>query len=444
MKRKSRVISFSLLYIFLSVLNVFSGELDRSKPEDVGMSSDRLSRIDIMLKNIADKNTAKGAVAAVTRHGRLVYLKAIGEMDEEKPMQEDTIFRICSQTKLVTSVAVMMLYEEGRFNLNEPISKYIPEFKDTMVLIEDSTAIDGYKLVHPNREITIRDLLAHTSGISYAFWGRPFISEWYLKAGVSDGLYATPGTISDNIKKLAQCPLLFHPGDRYEYGLNIDVLGYFVEIISGMPLDQFFQKRIFEPLGMQDTFFFLPENKISRLAAVYGYDEHGGLRKIHGKIVGPGFLNSKINSNIYDPTYPYQGPRTCFFGGAGLSSTAYDYMLLCQMLLNGGKLNGARLLSRLTVELMTRNHAGDKYIWLTGEGWRVGLGGTTLYDRDQRGYIMPNGTFHWAGYFATDFDIDFENDMTYVLFSQRTPDQNYQAEEFDILRVLTHAAIITE
>lgn len=217
MKTTSRVISPLFLCLLLSISNAFSQGLESTKPEDVGMSSVRLSRIDKLLKAIVDKNTAKGAVAAVARHGKLVYLKATGDMDEGKPMQEDTIFRICSQTKLVTSVAVMILYEEGQFNLNEPISKYIPEFKDTMVLIEDSSASKGYNLVPPKREITIRDLLAHTSGISYAFWGRPYIAEWYLNAGVSDGLSETDGTIADNIKKLAKCPLLFHPGE----GMNM-------------------------------------------------------------------------------------------------------------------------------------------------------------------------------------------------------------------------------
>jgi len=444
MKTTSRVISLLFLCLLLSISNAFSQGLESTKPEDVGMSSVRLSRIDRLLKAIVDKNTAKGAVAAVARHGKLVYLKATGDMDEGKPMQEDTIFRICSQTKLVTSVAVMILYEEGQFNLNEPISKYIPEFKDTMVLIEDSSASKGYNLVPPKREITIRDLLAHTSGISYAFWGRPYIAEWYLNAGVSDGLSETEGTIADNIKKLAKCPLLFHPGEGYEYGLNIDVLGYFVEIVSRMPLDKFFRERIFELLGMKDSYFFLPEDKISRLAAIYAYDENGGLSKLRKKITGPGFLNPKINSNVFDPTYPYKGPRTCFFGGAGLSSTALDYMRLCQMILNKGELNGVRLLSPLTVELMTRNHAGDHNIWLAGKGWQVGFGGVTLDDRDQAGHIIPNGTFNWGGYYATSFDIDFKNDMIYMLFTQRTPNQTYQTEEFGKLRVLAHVAIIEE
>jgi CubicO group peptidase (beta-lactamase class C family) len=195
---------------------------------------------------------------------------------------------------------------------------------------------------------------------------------------------------------------------------------------------------------MEDTYFFLPEDKISRLTAIYEYDENGALIKLNKKVTGPGFLNPKINSNVFDPTYPYRGPRSCFFGGAGLSSTALDYMRFCQMILNKGILNGVRLLSPLTVDLMTRNHAGDYDIWLVGKGWHVGFGGVTLHDRDQNGYIMPNGTFNWGDYYSTNFEIDFKNDMIYMLFTQRSPYQNYQAGEFDKLRVLTHAAIVLE
>ena len=436
----------SLCFVFI-IPNVYCAELETAIPEEAGMSSERLSRIDNLLQGIVDKKTAKGAVAAVARHGKLVYLKAFGDMDEGKPMQKNTIFRICSQTKLVTSVAVMMLYEKGLFNLNEPISKYIPEFKDTKVLIEDSSAPEGYKLVPPKREITIRDLLAHTSGISYAFWGRPFIAEWYLNAGVVDILYSPSGTIADNIKKLATCPLLFHPGERLEYGHNTDVLGYFVEIVSGMRLDKFFKERIFDPLGMNDTHFFLPSEKVSRLAAVYEPDGKGGLHKIEKKVARPSILNPEIKTDIFDPSYPYKGPRTYFSGGGGLCSTALDYMRFCQMILNKGELDGVRLLSPLTVELMTRNHAGnvDTFLldFIAGKGWQIAMGGAVLVDRDQVGHIIPNGTFCWGGYFSTNFDIDFQNNMIYMLNTQRKS-RTDPVEEFNKLRVLSHAAIIED
>jgi CubicO group peptidase (beta-lactamase class C family) len=318
MKAKAYLFSLVLITAAFCTVPGNGAGLQLTRPEDVGISSLRLARIDNLLQGMVDGKTSKGAVAAVARHGKLVYLKAFGEQDDGKPMREDTIFRICSQTKLVTSVAVMMLYEEGLFTLNEPIAKYIPEFKDTPVLIADSLAMKGYRLVPPKRGITIRDLLAHTSGISYAFWGRPFIAEWYLKAGVSDGLSETPGSIADNIRKLAQCPLLFHPGDAYEYGLNTDVLGYFVEVVSGMTLAQFFQERILNPLGMQDTHFFLPEAKISRLAAVYESDGRGGLRKLVSKVTGPGLANPEVKSNVFDPFYPYRGSRTCFSGAVSV------------------------------------------------------------------------------------------------------------------------------
>jgi len=444
MKTLSRSFSTLLIGIVIFVSCKYNETFEPTIPESVGMSSDCLFNINKLLQDIVDKKTAKGAVAAIARHGKLVYLKAIGEMDDGKPMQENTIFRICSQTKLVTSIAVMMLFEEGHFTLNEPISKYIPEFKETMVLELDSTSTEGYRLVPPKREITIRDLLAHTSGISYAFWGRPIIAEWYIKAGVSDGLSETEGTIADNIKKLAKCPLLFHPGEGFEYGLNTDVLGYFVEIVSGIPLDKFFRERIFEPLEMHDTYFFLPEDKISRLAAIYGYDTLGNLVKLNEKIKGPAFGNPYVSTNIFDPTYPYKGPRSCFSGGGGLSSTAMDYMRLCQMMLNKGTLNGVRLLSVSTVEFMMRNHAGEYPNYLTGEGFHMGFGGVTINNPDPTGSILPVGTFGWGGYYATSFDIDFKNEMIYVLMTQRSPYQDFHNQEFEKLRILAHVAIIEE
>jgi CubicO group peptidase (beta-lactamase class C family) len=338
----------------------------------------------------------------------------------------------------------MMLFEEGLFTLNEPVSRYIPEFRKTMVLIEDSTYNKGYRLVPPRREITIRDLLSHTSGISYAFSGRPFIAEWYIKEGVSDCLSETEGTIADNIKKLAKCPLLFHPGEGYEYGLNTDVLGYLVEIVSGIPLDSFFLERIFEPIGMKDTYFFLPEDKVSRLVAIYDYDKDGNLIKLEDRVEGPAFDNPSVNTNIYDPTYPYQGPRSCFSGGAGLSSTAMDYMRLCQMILNGGFLDGVRLLGPNTVEFMMRNHAGAHGTNALGQGIHMGFGGSTVNNPDPSGSILPVGTFAWGGYYATSFDIDFKNDMIYVFFTQRSPYGSFHGQEFAKLRVMVHAAIIEE
>jgi CubicO group peptidase (beta-lactamase class C family) len=444
MKKSPKFLFILFLSLFLFISCEKPGTLEPVTPETVGISADRLIHIDNLLENIVEQKNAKGVVAAIARKGKLVYMNAVGDMDEGKPMEENTIFRICSQTKLVTSIAVMMLFEEGHFTLNESISNYIPEFSDTKVLIEDSTSAKGYHLVPPKREITLRDLLAHTSGISYAFWGRPYIAEWYINAGVSDGLSETDGTIADNIKRLAACPLLFHPGEGYEYGLNIDVLGYFVEIVSGVPLDQFFRERIFEPLGMKDTYFFLPEEKVSRLAAVYDYDSTGNLVRLDSRKTGPGFGNNTVNTNVYDATYPYKGARSCFFGGAGLSSTAMDYMRLCQMILNKGTFNNVRLLSPHAVDYMMRNHAGTYGGDSLGEGFHVAFGGSVVDDPDPSGTFLPAGTFGWGGYYATSFDIDFKNKMIYILFTQRSPYQNFHGQEFAKFRVLAHAAIIEE
>ena len=439
--------SFMLLSIFLFVVNLYSAALPIAVPEQVGMSSERLSRLDALLDRMIETDAAKGVVVGVARHGKMVYLKARGEMDDGKAMQTDTIFRICSMSKFVTSVALMMLYEEGLFNLNDPVSNYIPEFKETKVLVKDTSAAQGYKLVPPKRAMTIRHLLAHTSGISYAFWGRPIFAEMYIEAGVSDGLAETDATLAENVKKLAKCPLLFHPGDDYEYGLNTDVIGYLVEILSGMHLDKFFEQRIFNPLGMKDTYFFLPADKISRLAAIYEDDGTGHLRKLTDKVTRPGIIDPNFNTNVYDPTYSYQGPRRYFSGGAGLNSTVEDYVRFCQMILNGGELNGIRLLSPLTIELMMRDHGGNTKPWIIEDGWHTAMGGFTLEDRDQVGHIMANGTFTWEGFYRTKFEIDFKNNLIYMLFTQRSPLLPHLIalpDEFNKLRVLTHAAVVDD
>jgi CubicO group peptidase (beta-lactamase class C family) len=411
------------------------------------MSSAHLQKIDRVLQKMIDDGETKGVLAAVARKGKFVYLKAFGEMDEGKPMEVDTIFRICSQSKLVTNVGLMMLFEEGLFRLNDPISKYIPEFKETKVLVEDKSVSEGYKLVPPKREITIRDLITHTSGLTYAFWGRPIIAEWYVKEGVSDGLVTTGGTMADNIKKLAKCPLLFHPGEAYEYGLNTDVLGYLIEILSGMSLDKFFEERIFKPLGMVDTYFYLPEEKVSRLAAIYESDGNGGVRKIEDRVYkGPSIFSPELKTNVYDALYPYAGPKTFFSGGAGLSSTIIDYIRFCQMLVNKGELDGIRVLSPFTVDFMLNTNLiidNDIDQWLVRQGWYTTMGGITLENPGVGGYFAAPGSFSWGGYYRTDYEFDVENELVFILFTQRVVYMD-QSEEFDLLRIISHGAILSK
>jgi CubicO group peptidase (beta-lactamase class C family) len=442
MKNFKKLLKWTLIFLaifFLVVSSGYSKGLITGTPEEVGMSAERLNRIDDLFTDFIEKQKIKGSVAMVARDGKVVYFKAFGEMDDGKPMQKDTIFRICSMSKPINAVAVMILWEKGLFLLNDPIAKYIPEFKDVQVIEKDDSE-KGYKLVPAKRPITIRHLLSHTSGISYSFWGRPILAQMYLDAGVVDGISVTEGTIAEGVKKLATCPLLFHPGEGWEYGLNNDVLGYFVEVISGMPYDQFLKTTIFDPLEMEDTYFFLPPEKVSRQASVYEPNPAGGIQKLDRKVVARGLL-SKTNSYIYDPFYSYQGPGTYFSGGGGLVSTAPDYMRFSMMLLNGGDLDGVRLLSPTTVELMTRNHIGKQGLWFVGPEFKYGLGFGVVKNRDATGSILSNGTFNWGGFYYTRFAINPEQKLIFMFFSQLHPYRHIIDLEQKYLTV-THQAIV--
>lgn len=381
---------------------------------NLGLSSERLQRIgNTIEKSIADERIA-GAVALVARHGQVAYLKGFGMMDKEaqKPMETDTIFRICSMTKPITSVAVMMLYEEGHFLLSEPISNFIPEFRDMQVLDPqfpgDATSPPG-NLVAAKRPITIRHLLTHTAGLTY-HWN-PRLGKTYLEGRVGHGLTVENGAIGEAVKRLAGMPLLFHPGDAYEYSLADDVLGYLVEVVSGTSLDQFFKERIFNPLGMRDTYFFLPDEKTSRLAAAYTYYEEKGLQRFPDEPIVEETL-------VYSADYPYSGPKTYFSGGGGLSSTAEDYFRFCQMLLNGGELGGLRMLSRKSVELLSKDHVGRL---LPGDGYGLGFGVNTSIN-DASAELASMGAYYWGGFFYTSFIIDPKEELIAIFMGQLHPD----------------------
>ena len=380
-----------------------------ASPEEVGLSSDRLERIANAIQRSVDEGRISGGVALVARHGKVAYLKAVGNADRDakKPMRTDNLFRICSMTKPFTSVAVMMLYEEGRFMLNQPVSDFIPEFKNMKVLNppfpQDKTSPPG-ALVDAKRPITIRHLLTHTSGLTY---GGARLGETYRKAGVATGLLQQEGTISEMIKKLAAQPLMFQPGDTWEYSLADDVLGYLVEVVSGTPLDKFFEERIFKPLGMKDTCFYLPDDKVARLATAYSYDAEKRLQPI---------LDGQVMEGYYSADYPYRGPRTFFAGGAGLSSTAEDYYRFCQMMLNGGQLNGKRLLSRKSVELMSHDHVGEKR-----QDGGYGLGFGVNSEPQHLTELGSMGTYYWGGFFYTSFVIDPKEDMIAIFMGQLHP-----------------------
>jgi len=407
--------------------------LPAAHPEEVGLSSQRLERIDKLMQDYVDRGQVAGVIALIARQGKVAYCKSFGVMDEGKPMRADTIFRIASMTKPITSVAVMILLEEGRILLNDPLSKYLPEFKNPQVLVSDGPGEGQFHLVPAKREITIRHLLNHTSGITYGFWGRPHLYPLYTKAGISDGLVQTEGTIAEGVAKIARMPLMNQPGEAWEYGLNTDVLGHLVEVVSGMPLDQFFAERIFKPLGMVDTYFFLPESKLPRLAAVYTPNEQGGLRRLSDGSV-------KMGYELFSASWHYKGPRTYFSGGAGLVSTAADYLRFLQMLLNGGELDGVRLLGPRTVELMTRNQIGDLDVFLRSPGYKFGLGFAVLADPEKSGRIESRGEYNWGGFFYTRFWVDPREGLIGIMLPQIRPNRHLDLDEK--FRILTYQAIM--
>jgi len=398
----------SLLFLIISFscrqtteLNV-APDLKESSPLTAQVSEERLIRIDNMIKQAVDSGWIAGAVGFIARDGIIVYNKSFGMSDVEKKtvMHTNDIFRIASQTKAITSVAVMMLFEEGKFLLDDPISKYIPEFANPVVLDKFNEKDTTYTTVKANREITIRDLLTHTSGIDYAGIGSPHMNAIYAKAGIPTGFVSERIFLADKIRKLGKLPLVHQPGERFTYGLNVDVLGNLVEVLSGETLDQYFHKHIFEPLGMNDTYFYLPAAKANRLVNVTTED------KSH-------HLTNASSDFVKYPTVD----GTYYSGGAGLSSTIKDYAIFLQMMLNNGKYNGKTLLARHTVELMTTNQIGDISLGMN----KFGLGFEITTANGQKKLGMSEGSFSWGGYFATNYWADPKERLVGLIFMQQSP-----------------------
>ena len=345
-----------------------------------------------------------GLVALVARRGKIIYNKAFGfaKIESNTPMLTDHIFRIASQTKAITSVAAMMLWEEGLFELDEPISKYISTFKNPTILDTFDENTGTYTSIPAKKEITIRQLLTHSSGIGYGLIDpNKGIRMIYKQAGIIDAWSTEPDRLSENIKRLSELPLVFEPGEKYRYSLGIDVIGYLIEIVSGMRLDSFMQERLFEPLGMEDTFFYLPKEKEERLVTPYT-NKSGEWLKYQGS---PGY---------YDADFPVKGAKTYFSGGAGLSSTALDYATFMQMILNGGELNGTRFLSRTTVATM--NAAQIEM----GQGALAhGLAfGVTNENSVALGGLGSEGSFSWGGYFNSQYFADPKEEILGIILKQ--------------------------
>jgi CubicO group peptidase (beta-lactamase class C family) len=406
---KHLIFSTMILFIFTGLTaqtksTQKSPVLTEASPESVGVSADRLARINKMCTEAVQNGDLPGIVSMVVRNGKIVHWKAYGMADNQagRTLKRDDIFRIASQSKAITSTAVMMLWEEGKFRLDDPVSKFIPEFKNPQVLKSFKYADTTYTTEPAKSEITIRHLLTHTSGIGYGIIdGDERMKMIYQKAGVTD-LFTTENiSIAESVKKLAKLPLHHNPGEKYTYSEGLDVLGYFIEVVSGMPFDKFLQTRIFDPLGMNDTRFYFPEDKAARLVAVQ--------QKVNGKW-------EKYPVTFYDTDYPVKGAKTFFSGGAGLSSTVKDYATFLQMYLNGGELNGIRILSRKTVESIMGNQTGELY---GSPNEHYGLAFGVLTEKGQsKGGLGSEGTFQWGGYFNTSYFADPKENVIGLIFKQ--------------------------
>jgi CubicO group peptidase (beta-lactamase class C family) len=417
---------------FLALAVGRADELPRGDATTAGFSKEKLEAITAAIKKAVDDKKIAGGSMLIARHGKVVHFSPAGMQDVEAktPLSEKTIFRIASMSKPITSVAVMILVDDGKINVTDPLSKYVPEFKDMKVLVPDK---DGKKhdLAPAKREITIHDLLTHSSGITYGLLNKPFVSEKYADAGIIDGLIETKETIGDNVKRLAKLPLVCQPGAAWEYGLSIDVLGYVVEVASGNTLDEFLRERVFKPLKMDDTYFVLPKEKRSRLAVIYqpGKDS---LTRFGEKPLVQGAM--KVSAN-----YPINDESKYYSGGAGLVSTAGDYFRFCQMMLNRGELNGQHILKADTVDRMTKNQLGDLRIMFPGfDLMGYGFGILSEKGKETSKEATGIGSYSWGGAFGTYFWIDPKNDLIGVFMTQAFPPDFMLGNE---MKKLTYAAI---
>jgi len=377
--------------------------LPSAAPEAVGLSPERLERLTATFHEYVAKEELPGAVILVARHGNVAYLEAFGMLDRERalPMRTDAVFRIASQTKALVSVAVMMLQEEGKLLLSDPVGKYLPEFGSTTVAVPRE---GGYDVVPARRPITLRDLLTHTAGIGY---GSGVARDRWEAAGIQGWYFAhRDEPVGATVARMAALPFDAHPGDAFVYGYGTDILGVVVEVVGGLPLDEFLRLRILEPLGMRDTHFYLPPEKRERLATVYGRTDPPGLRR------GPEGGGMQGQGDYVE------GPRRSFSGGAGFLSTAADYARFLQLLLNGGELDGVRILSHKSVELMTADHVGSRY---STPGAGFGLGFQVTKDLGARGHLGSVGEYGWGGAYHSTYWVDPWEQLVVVYFTQLIP-----------------------
>lgn len=392
-----------LFLLLLSLVPTLALGAERVRPEEVGLSSERLSRIGEFALAEMEKGRIAGAVSLVARRGHIVYFESAGKADieEGRAMREDSIFRIASMTKPIVSLAVMMLHEEGRFLLDDPISRFIPELgKLRVAVVPEGEAVspEALETVPAAREITIHDLLTHRSGFTYGFINQGPVGELYRRTRLLES-----STNEELVRKLAELPLVHQPGTTFEYSHSTDVLGRLLEVVSGQRLDRFLEERILLPLGMKDTKFYLSADEAKRLVTLYQRGESPSLKPLDGG------RESRL----------VVGPKTWFSGGGGLVSTAADYYRFLQMLLNGGELDGTRLVSRKTVELMTTDHLGKEIPIYPGYGF--GLGFAVLQELGKGHSLGSEGDYTWGGIFNTVFWVDPKEELVLIFLTNFSP-----------------------
>ncbi len=392
-----RRLTFACLLLFGFTISVFGQGLPMAVPEKVGVSTERLERIRPVMQRYIDDGNLPGLLTAVARRGKIVHFGTIGmqDVENEKPLEPDTIFRIYSMSKPITSIAVMILYEEGHFQLGTPVSRFIPEFENMKVYNEDQTQV-----VDAKKKITVKPLLTHTAGLTYGGGNKP-IDERYREANI----FESGSTLADMVKKLGEIPLAHEPGEKWTYGVSTDVLGYLVEVVSGMPFEEFLQTRLFGPIRMVDTGFSVPPEKRDRLAAAYGPTDENGLIRVDKPALA-------IDEFTFFPS-----------GGGGLLSTAADYIRFSQMLLNGGELDEVRILGKKTVELIRYPHH---------DNW-FGLGFSIVTRKNPPDTLDSVGNFSWAGAAATAFWVDPQEELIGLVMTQLFGNRYPFHQQFQVL-----------
>lgn len=418
-------LSTALLIIAVLIQSsIYAQSFSETPAEDLGFSSQRLEYLTKTFKGFVEDDALPGSVILVARNGEIAYYKAFGKKDIEanEPMEKTDIFRIASQTKATVSVGIMILQERGLLTITDPVGKYIPEFNKTTVAVANED--DGYTVVDAKRQITIRDLLTHTAGVGY---GNGIAADKWKEAGIQGWYFADrKEPILETVKRMAALPFDAQPGERFVYGYSTDILGALIEVVSGESLKDFLTTNLFEPLQMNDTHFYLPKDKKDRLAVVYSATETG-----IEKAPTPGTM---AGQGAY-----LKGPRVSYSGGAGLLSTAHDYGRFLQMMLNQGILDGERILSRKSVELMTVDHiATIKYPFNNGTGF--GLGFSITKDLGIKGTMGSVGQYGWGGAYHSTYWVDPSENMIVVYMTQVIPSKT--PEDHQKLPSLIYQAIV--